>query len=63
MEIYFRGLDREEVSRIGLEAARRAEAFCREHGQDGKMANHMALCLEEIAGNTVIHGFDPKKDK
>ena len=26
------------------------------------MANHMALCLEEIAGNTVIHGFDPKKD-
>ena len=25
MEIYFRGLDREEVSRIGLEAARRAE--------------------------------------
>ena len=44
------------------EAARRAEAFCREHGQDGKMANHMALCLEEIAGNTVIHGFDPKKD-
>ena len=26
------------------------------------MANHIALCLEEMASNTVIHGFDPQME-
>jgi len=41
------------------DAARKAEAFCIRHGQDRKTANHIALCLEEMAGNTVSHGFAP----
>lgn len=40
-------------------AARKAEDFCRKHGQSEKMCTHIALCVEEMAGNTVIHGFEP----
>ena len=38
-------------------AAASAESFCRSHGQSEKMCNHIALCIEEMAGNTVQHGF------
>ena len=38
-------------------AAQKAEAFCRQHGQDEKTCNHIALCVEEMAGNVVQHGF------
>ena len=38
-------------------AAEAAGEFCRSHGQSEKMANHIALCVEEMASNTVIHGF------
>jgi len=44
------------------EAAQKAAEFCRRHGQSEKMANHIALCIEEMAGNTVIHGFAPGKE-
>ena len=43
-------------------AAQDAAAFCMRHGQSEKMANHIALCLEEMASNTVIHGFDPQRE-
>lgn len=43
-------------------AAQDAGAFCMQHGQSEKMANHIALCLEELAGNTVVHGFDPQRE-
>ena len=43
-------------------AAEDAAAFCRLHGQSEKMANHIALCVEEMAGNTVLHGFDPQRE-
>lgn len=43
----------EEVTK----ASRRAEQFCLEHGQDAKSSNHIALCVEEMAGNTIQHGF------
>ena len=33
------------------------ESFCRTHGQSAKMCNHIALCIEEMASNTVQHGF------
>ena len=41
-------------------AAKRAEEFCLHHGQDEKTANHIALCIEEMASNTVQHGFSAK---
>ena len=39
------------------EAARKAERFCLERGRDAKISNHIALCIEEMAGNTIRHGF------
>ena len=39
------------------EASRRAEQFCLGHGQNAKISNHIALCVEEMAGNTITHGF------
>ena len=42
-------------------AAEKAESFCRQHGQNEKIANHIALCVEEMASNTVLHGFSQKK--
>ncbi len=32
-------------------------AFCREKGIDRRRSFHAALCLEEMAGNVVAHGF------
>ena len=39
------------------EASERAGRFCLEHGQDAKISNHIALCIEEMAANTIQHGF------
>lgn len=39
------------------EASRRAEQFCLGHGVSAKVSNHIALCIEEMAGNTIQHGF------
>ena len=49
----------EEVSA----AAQQAEAFCLSHGQDSRTANHIALCVEEMAANTVEHGFSRDRKK
>ena len=38
-------------------AANAAEDFCRRHGQDARITNHIALCIEEMASNTIQHGF------
>ena len=38
-------------------AVERAETFCRMHGQDTRIANHIAVCIEEMAANTIQHGF------
>ncbi len=43
------------------EAAQAAERFCRQHGQSERTANRMALCIEEMAGNIVEHGFPQGK--
>jgi len=40
-----------------MAAAEAAGAFCLDHGQSEKVANHIALCVEEMASNTVLHGF------
>ena len=34
-----------------------AEQFCLTLGEDAQTANHIALCIEEIAVNVVTHGF------
>ncbi|MBR2832071.1 MAG: hypothetical protein IKE57_03990 [Oscillospiraceae bacterium] len=38
-------------------AAQEAEQFCRKHGQNARITNYIALCIEEMAGNTILHGF------
>ena len=43
------------------DAAKRAEAFCRKHGQDNRISSHIALCIEEMAGNVIQHGFQDGK--
>ena len=42
------------------EASRAAERFCLDRGQDARVSNHIALCIEERAGNTIQHGFSEK---
>ena len=39
------------------EAAEKAERFCLQHGQPARVSSHIALCLEEMAANTIQHGF------
>ena len=34
-----------------------AEKFCLSHGASPSLSNHIALCIEEMAGNTIQHGF------
>ncbi len=43
-------------------AAKAAGEFCLSHGQNEKTANRIALCVEEMAGNTVIHGFSRDRE-
>lgn len=40
-----------------MDASRAAEAFCRVRGGGARMASHLALCIEEMGGNIVTHGF------
>ena len=43
----------EDVAR----AAQQAEAFCLRNGQDARISSHIALCIEEMAGNVIRYGF------
>ena len=43
------------------ETAQAARDFCRSHGQNDRISNHLALCIEEMASNTVSHGFSDNK--
>ncbi len=40
-----------------LAVSREAEAFCLNHRGSRRMASHLALCIEEMGGNIVTHGF------
>ena len=44
-----------------IDASRAAEAFCRARGGSARMASHLALCVEEMGGNIVTHGFSRGK--
>ncbi len=37
--------------------AEQAQQFCIEHGQNSRISSHIALCIEEMASNTIQHGF------
>ena len=43
-----------------VEVSQRAEQFCLERGQSALVSGRIALCIEEMAGNTIEHGFAPK---
>ncbi len=36
-----------------------AELFCSRHGQSARFSNRIAVCVEELAANTVSYGFTP----
>ena len=40
-----------------LNVSRRIDEFCKERGIDGRRALFSSLCMEEMAGNIVDHGF------
>ena len=42
-------------------SAEKAEQFCLQHGQDPRTANHIALCIEEMAANVIQYGFNDGK--
>ena len=42
-------------------AAEKAEQFCMKHGNDPKISNHIALCIEEMAANVIQYGFKDEK--
>ena len=44
-----------------VETSQRAMQFCRDHGENERNCALIALCIEEMAGNIVEHGFT--KDK
>lgn len=41
-----------------VDMSEKARQFCLERGEDEKMANHVALFIEEMAKNTVQYGFE-----
>ena len=41
--------------------SRLAGLFCRENGIDERKANVLALCIEELGGNIIAHGFSDGK--
>ena len=38
------------------------QSFCADHNIDGKRSYWLALCIEEMAGNIVKHGFSDGKE-
>ena len=51
-----------EIRTLGdaIRAAEKTGQFCLRHGQDMQFANRISLCVEEMASNTVTHGFSDK---
>jgi len=40
-----------------MSVAQEAEKFCLERSRNSRLGNHISLCIEEMAGNTILHGF------
>ena len=45
------------------EASDRVIRLCEENGVDNKQAFNIGLCLEELAANSLLHGFKDDRDK
>ena len=58
-EMHFSALSIEDVTL----ASEKAIAFCLDHGFSAKIANHVGVCVEEMAGNVLTHGFKSTKKK
>ncbi|MCR5053450.1 MAG: ATP-binding protein [Lachnospiraceae bacterium] len=43
------------------QTSEKVQTFCKEHGYDTRKSYYAALCLEEMAGNVVTHGFNDSK--
>ena len=44
-------------------ASSKVQTFCENHGLEKRAAYYSALCLEEIAGNVIKHGFEVDNKK
>ena len=55
-------LDIRNMEDVSL-AAEQLSMFCRGHKLSSKVGNRAAVCLEEMAANTVTHGFPLNKSK
>lgn len=45
-----------------IEASKQASEFCKDHGTSSRLGSLIALCIEEMANNTVKHGFEGEND-
>ena len=43
------------------EASVKAAEFCRAHGESARISTLISLCVEEMVGNIVLHGFRKEK--
>ena len=54
-----------EVDPVSLEdvmtVSHKAYDFCKRAGGSDRLASHLSLCIEEMGGNIVIHGFASEK--
>ncbi len=46
----------------GVELSQDIQAFCDEHGESGKLSYYAALCMEEMALNTIAYGFQDNRE-
>lgn len=44
-----------------VEVSRKASEFCRKHGQNPRLGNHLSLCIEEMGRNIITYGFGRDK--
>ncbi|MBR3126125.1 MAG: ATP-binding protein [Mogibacterium sp.] len=56
---------RGDITTIGqvTEASDKVIRLCEENGVDRKQAFNVGLCLEELASNSLLHGFKDDRDK
>lgn len=60
LDISFSSRDKKTMGKV-IETAEKVTAFCEEHSVDSRTAYFASLCLEEMAGNVVEHGFGADK--
>ena len=46
-----------------IDISKKVEKFCKDNGINNKAAMAAGLCIEEMAGNIVLHGFTKDRKK